>query len=491
MNEVKASRLLGAGCGAFLSGLLAALLALAAPPAQAGNVVNALTTPWNDPLLARPPVLDTGKVLPGDTASLPCPPSGVEFNPLTLVQAVDVALCHNPQVQGAWAAIKVQAAAVGEARAAYLPTATLSASRMDDRTWYPGANQASTTLRGNTVYGNLSWRLFDFGARQANQRSAGALLDAALANHDAVLQQTLADVISAYFDAQTAQATRVARQKNEALTRQTLEAAQRRESRGAGSQTDILQATTALAKANLDKSRAQGAYQKALSVLIYALGVPATTQLSLAEDLMDPTDGLRQDLNAWLEQAQARHPAIVAARAQLAAAQAKVTATRTEGLPTLDFTGGFYQNGRPNQGLPTIRTRETLVGVTLTIPLFDGFARTYRVRGAQAQVEQKEAALQDTAHRVLMEAVKAHADAMAALENLEASHSLLAAAQAALSSVQRKFDKGAADILEILSTQTALSDAQQERIRCLAEWRSARLRLLAAVGSLGRHGISP
>jgi outer membrane protein len=54
--------------------------------------------------------------------------------------------------------------------------------------------------------------------------------------------------------------------------------------------------------------------------------------------------------------------------------------------------------------------------------------------------------------------------------------------QAALASVQRKFDKGAADMLEMLSTQAALSDAQQERIRCLAEWRSARLRLLAAAG---------
>jgi outer membrane protein len=88
----------------------------------------------------------------------------------------------------------------------------------------------------------------------------------------------------------------------------------------------------------------------------------------------------------------------------------------------------------------------------------------------------------------LMEVVKAHADAVAALANLDASQKLLIVAQEALGSVQRKFAKGASDILEILSTQTALSDAQQERIRCLAEWRSARLRLLASAGSLGRWG---
>ncbi len=122
----------------------------------------------------------------------------------------------------------------------------------------------------------------------------------------------------------------------------------------------------------------------------------------------------------------------------------------------------------------------------LTIPIFDGFSRTYKVQGEQAQVEQKEAELADTEHQILMEVVKEHADASAALKNLKASDDLLKAAQSALAVSQRKYDKRAADILEVLNTQSALADARQERIRCLAEWRSARLRLLASVGQLGR-----
>lgn len=51
--------------------------------------------------------------------------------------------------------------------------------------------------------------------------------------------------------------------------------------------------------------------------------------------------------------------------------------------------------------------------------------------------------------------------------------------------MHRKFDRGAADILEILSTQSALADAWLERIRCQADWRSARLRLVASAGGLG------
>jgi outer membrane protein len=58
-----------------------------------------------------------------------------------------------------------------------------------------------------------------------------------------------------------------------------------------------------------------------------------------------------------------------------------------------------------------------------------------------------------------------------------------------LQSARTILDRG--DILEFLSTQSALSDAQQERIRSLAEWRSARLRLLAAAGMLGRIALAP
>ncbi|CAN5439486.1 cyclolysin secretion protein CyaE [soil metagenome] len=491
----------------------AGMVHLPAIAAQPSDLPDAILTLRLDPLLTRPAVLDSGVTLPGDTQVLPCAvrlvPAGGVLPALSLADAVEVALCRNPQAQSAWDAIKVQAAALGEARAAYFPVVTFSASRVNDQTRYPGShpagsaaavsnaatsnaagsNTAATSLNSNTLYGSLNWRLFDFGARDANQRSANALLTAALVNHDAVLQKILGDVVTAYFDAQTALATSTARQKNEEVARQTLEAAQRREARGVGAQSDTLQAATSLAKARLEKSRAQGAYGKSMSVLIYALGVPAGTPLALAQDMVAAQGDLRQDLHDWLAQTQALHPTLLAGRAQLASARDKVVATQAEGMPTLDLTGSLFQNGRPNQGLTSVRTREILTGVTLNIPIFDGFARTYKVRGAQAQVEQKQAQLQDTENQVLMEVVKAHADARAALENLGASQDLLGAAQDALASVQRKFDRGAADILELLSTQSALSDAQLERVRCLSDWRSSRLRLLASAGMLGRGQV--
>lgn len=95
-----------------------------------------------------------------------------------------------------------------------------------------------------------------------------------------------------------------------------------------------------------------------MSVPVYAVGLPATTPVRLAEDEADPAEGLRQGLNAWLGQAQARHPAMAAARAQLESAQEKVTAPQSEGLPTLELSGNnyIYRSGRPPQGLTPTRT---------------------------------------------------------------------------------------------------------------------------------------
>ena len=124
--------------------------------------------------------------------------------------------------------------------------------------------------------------------------------------------------------------------------------------------------------------------------------------------------------------------------------------------------------------------------MTLTIPLFEGFTRTYKVQGATAQAEQSAAQFEDTEHQILIDVIKTHADAISALGNLEASDVLLQSARAAMASSKKRYTKGAADILELLSTQSALADALQERVRGISEWQSARLRLLAVVGRLGR-----
>ncbi len=441
---------------------------------------------FQDPLSVEPPVLHTGQHFSGETEPIPCPSNVDLTQTLALGDAVDVALCNNAQLKEAWAEIKIQSGALGETRATFLPTLTGTFSPLNSTTQYPAYPSANTSAWGHATYLGLNWRLFDFGARLDNLESSNQLLVAALAGNDATMQKVLVSVIGGYFDAMTSLAAMQARTDATRLAEETLAATHRREARGVASIDDTLQAQTALAKARLAEQRAVGDYRKSIAVLVYAMGLNQDIEIHLPENVDAPQPQTIGDLKNWLAEAEKSHPAILAAEAKLKAAQAKIASVRAEGLPTVDFTYNFYQNGYPNQGLQTTASNTTTFGLVLTIPFFDGFAHTYKVRGAQAQAEQSAAQLQDTEQQILSEVVKAHADAMSSLNNLTASEDLLEAAQASVASSRKRYDRGAADILELLSAQAALADARQERIRCLAEWQAARLKLLASAGILGR-----
>lgn len=457
---------------------------LVLPTAWSEGINNVL----DDPLQANPDQLQAGATLP-DQSRINCATS-VDFSqPLALNDAVDTALCNNPQIRATWAEIKVQSGVVGEARAAYLPTISATASRLRDTNTVPGNSfepSTTTTSLGNQYYGSLNWRLFDFGGRSANRESANQMLLAAIAGHDASLQKTMASVIQDYFEAMTSEAEMESRQQIAELAQQTLSVAKRREEKGATTQDDTLQAATALAKAQLNAIHASGDYQKNLAVLKQAMGIDLATGIHLPAqpDTVIPAD--IHDLNQWLKQAQTRHPAIQQARAKWLADKDKIIQVRSDGLPTIDMTAHISRNGFPNQGLSSSTETSKEVGLTLTVPLFDGFSRHYKILEARAQAEQSEAQLEDTTNQILTDVVKAYADAKTALVVLTVSQQLLDAAQAGVDSSRRRYEKDVADILEVLNAQSALADAQQQRIQAIAEWQSARLGLLANTGILSQ-----
>lgn len=430
-------------------------------------------------------------MLPGDVETVSCPVVGVEGGaPLPLGKAIDIALCGDAQIRAAWSSIRVQAAALGQAKAAYWPTLSANVSELTDRTAYPGTPLPATTRTEATVYGSLTWRLFDFGGRAATRRAAEALLEQAISSRDATIQKTLSSVVQAYFDGVTAKGLIDNKNEDETLARSTLASAQRKQAQGGGAQSDTLQAATALAKVSLDRNRAIGQYEKALASLVYVLGLPPNSLLTLPDDVDLPTGLEEQDLTTWLKEAAQRHPAILAARAAVDAAREQITVTRSSGRPTLDLTGDYYQNAYPGQGLTSTNSQVGTIGLSITVPLFDGFSTHYKVRGAEELAKAKEAEAQDIEQQTLMQVVQAHADAESSLRNLSVSKDLLQAARAALESAQRRYSNGATDILELLNAQAALSDARGERVRCLAEWRSARLTLLASGGVLNRTTLN-
>lgn len=463
------------------------LLALSAGLNCAGadDLAVSVANLWPDPLVANPAALRNGQGGQGIC------PSSIDVNaPLTLGKAVDIALCNNAQIRAAWTEIKIETAGVGSARSAYLPTLNATYSPQVTKTQYPAFPAANTEVNGHADAINFAWRLFDFGARNHQLEAANQALVAAIAAHDAAIQKALLTLVGSYYDAFTNKAIYDARSEESRLAEQTLQATRNREHKGVAQLSDSLQAQTALAKAELEQQRALGDYRKSVSVMLYNMGVQNyALEVRFPDDLNAPQPELLGDLQLWLKSAEQNHPAIRQAEASYEAAREKATATALAGYPTVDLYYNYYQNGFPNQGLQSTGSNISMWGVTFTLPLFDGFANHYKVRAAEAQAEQSRIQLDDARQQVAAEVIKDYADAISALNNLQASRNLVDAAIASNQSSQRRYDHGAADILELINTQAALADARQERIRTLAEWQAARLKLLAAVGILDRSGL--
>jgi len=411
--------------------------------------------------------------LPNDTLSLP--------------DAVVRTVCSHPQAQASWSRIAQQAAQWGQAQSTFWPQLQAGIARHSSRVRYSGLDvppaRTQTTMQ-NLV---LSWRLWDFGARSARVDAAQAQLRAALSEQSAVVQKAVVEILQLYAQAQAAQTRLHTQRQLLPLAQRNVLAAQRRQANGVGSTGDTLQAQAVQARIHLEHSRAEGELQMLLARLAQRVGISAGGQIMLTPEPQSPgmmaaepeaePRLLLRPLEEWLDLVKRSHPELDAARAQWQAAQASLEAQRVEHLPAVDVNMGHYRNGRPTQSLSAVRSHETVMGISVSIPLFDGFATTYKVRAAQALVEQKAVELQAVEQQVLQDLVQQYAQAQAALNNARAAVELYRLANAAAQSAQRQYEHGALDIVQLNQSMMQLQQAQQDWATAQWEWNQGRLKL--------------
>ncbi len=204
---------------------------------------------------------------------------------MSLAAAVDIALCRNPTTRSAWAAAHQQAAALGAAEGAWFPD--VSATGGETRSYGEHAdaigNVVSTPQNSRDAALNLSWVLYDFGAR-GDISSARHLLDAAAATASSVSQQTVLNVVQSYYGVVAADDGVTAAKVTEAADARGLEVARTLSQGGAGTRADVLQAETAFDTAVLSRVQAEAASKTARGTLAVTLGLPADQNLSLAPE---------------------------------------------------------------------------------------------------------------------------------------------------------------------------------------------------------------
>ncbi|KVD38939.1 channel protein TolC [Burkholderia sp. ABCPW 11] len=417
--------------------------------------------------------------------------------PLELDDAILQAICTHPQARQAWANARAQAAAVGIAEAAYLPTLNGTAGVQRDTlsTTYDysalGLGSQSQSQKSTSKYGtlNLSWVLLDFGKRGAALRRARALLAAANDAQSDALQTVFFNAAQAYYAVQSARASVDAAKQAERIASDSLAAATAKHDGGAGTLSDQLQAQTLYRRAVLDRVGAEGDAQVAAGALAVAMGRNANTPFRIAATKSIQKVADVEDVDRLIAEAMDRNPKLLEARARLDSARADVDAARAQGRPTVSLTGSLTRNNPSYQqqpeSFPISRSHGSSIGIQVTIPLFEGFASRYRVARAEAQADGQEAELRNAELQVSLDVWKSYQELRADTTNLTTSGALLDDAQRSLDVASGRYKEGVGSFTELLNAQTALVDARKQRVLAVAKWRTARLRLAAGLGKLG------
>ncbi|MDO9281825.1 MAG: TolC family protein [Methylotenera sp.] len=399
---------------------------------------------------------------------------------LTLAEVAEAALCNNPQTRGAYASARVQAALVGVAKSAYLPSVNdnVSANLNVAHPEQSARSNPYSNLSNNIV---ASYLLYDFGNRDANLENARQLLQAASATQSNVVQALLLGAIQAFYQVQAGIAALDAAIESERASEESFKAAQARYKAGVSTPADKLQAQTLFAQNTLSRITAEGALKTAYGTLANFMGLAANQPLKLvANHAIQPLQNVEQDINALIEQAGMRRPDMIASEAQLKAAQASIDVSRAAAKPSAFVAvSNSFQDGS-SQAF----SNNSALGVTVSIPLFSGYGPSYKIHSAEANADLRAAQRDQLRLQISLEVWRAYQSLRTANESIRAAAILVSSAEESSRVALGRYKAGVGNIIDTLNAQSALASARQQQIQASLNWNIARAALAQSIGGL-------
>lgn len=457
----------------FIQICAALLMLLNITPAQAAESIWYST---GDPLNTQ---LDTVPRIPAGYAAQTAPCLTTNLNqPLGLAEVASASLCNNPQTQELWASTRAQAAQLGIAKSAYLPSVnhTLSTS----------GNIASPESARANPYFNLnnniaaSYLLFDFGTRDATLENARQLLLAASASQNSTIQTVLLTAAVSYYQVQANLAAVEAAKQAEMASQESFKAAEARYKAGVATPADKLQAQTAYAQLTLTRITSEGNLQTAYGNLANVMGLPANQPIQLKPSEAQSPPNILEDVSSLITQAGARRPDLMASEAQLKAAQANIDASKAAAKPTISVSmANQWQDGNSLSS-----SNNSSLGLTVSIPLFAGYAPSYRIRAAEATADLRAAQRDRLKLQISLDVWSAYQNLRTALQSVTATEALLDSAEQSYRVAIGRYKAGVGNIIDTLNAQSALASARQQKIQATLNANITRATLAQAMGAL-------
>jgi outer membrane protein TolC len=222
---------------------------------------------------------------------------------------------------------------------------------------------------------------------------------------------------------------------------------------------------------------AQNQYEKDKIALARTIGLPLEQSYELADQA--PFKALDNvDVNAAVQQGLAHRQDLQALQQQVEGARASRSAATAERYPTIALSADYGDIG------PTLgHSHGTFDAVgTASAPLFEEAKLRGDARDAQAQLEQKQAQLNDLRGQIGADVRNSILDIEAAAKQVSVATSNAALATEALSEAQQRYVAGVADNLAVSQAQASMAQADDQLVSSLYQHNVAKLSLARAMG---------
>jgi outer membrane protein len=410
-------------------------------------------------------------------------PSDTTPRTITVDEAVRLARRNSPLAVQARGDLRVARAGIKSAYFAFIPTAGISmgSNWRQGKEYDPYEKRIYTASSISFSDGiGLQLDLFDGGQRFFDLRAAKARRDAADATDVSQQYQIALDVRQQFYNVLAAREAEEAARAQLAEAEQQLRVSTVRVAAGAASRSDSLRSVVTVGNARLAILDAENRVQLANASLTRLVGTAFPVTAAPESDTPPTIDTLDQARLLTLAQ---RGPLVEQAEAQLSASRAVARSTRTSYLPTIRVSasrGGYGFDRRFGFDGPFNYSNN--FSVSLGFPLLNGLQREESVVRANVAADNAEAQLRDAHLRAQQELTQALGLFRNAGQRVAVQLTSVAATEEDLRLQQQRYALGAATLLDVLTSQSALNQARNALITARFDQRVARARLEALVG---------
>lgn len=419
-------------------------------------------------------------------------------DPMSLRDAVRVALDKNKSIDAAGAAQNAAQSRIAEARAGFLPKVNYSESwarsdnpvfvfsslltqhQFGEQNFQIGPLNQPDFLNNFQSLVTADETVYDGGQTKHAVRSAELTKDIASENHRLTQTEVIAGVVRAYYGAvlsaeQLKAATQATRSAEADLQR-----AESVRSAGMSTDSDVLSIRVHLAGVQEQRIRRSADLDVARAALNDVLGLPLDTVHQLTTDLARvslPESSLADyEAGAVADRAEARQAKLATNLAETHAADA-----HSSMLPQVVLHGAFEAD---RQRFYDRGGTDWLVSIGLRWNLFNGFGDKARIEESNAQLRRSEAEQERAGSTIRLQVRRAYADLRAAEQRIEVAKASVAEAEESLRITQNRYEAGMNNVTDLLRTETAVLESRTRYLAAVHDQRIAATMLDMAAGRL-------